>query len=400
MRLSSLGAFSIVALSAACLVRSPPRAEVPRSVPDAGIGPAPSVAISAADASTPLASQAVDAGGPLPLTMVIGGDVTLGFHYEEYVDDQIAKGKTRDEMLGYGFDRIRPALDGGDLFVVNLECPFTARGDKIEKNFNFRARPELVATLLNAGVGAVSLANNHMMDYGPVGLADTLATLDTAKIPHFGAGRTLAEARQPAIVTVKGVRIAFLGYFFLGDHNIEPPEVIATESTPGVAGHHDNADVMEKMLREDIALARPRADLVIPFFHWGKEGEHEPQPYQQRLAHAAIEAGAAAVFGSHPHVLQGMELFHGGPVLYSMGNFVFGGNWNPRVKESAIVRLRMSSAGYLGSEIIPIQTDLYPERPAQPFLLEGDAGTVVLQHLAEYSKAFAQPLPGLPGNPP
>lgn len=332
--------------------------------------------------------------------MVVGGDVTVGFHYEEWFDEQVSKGKTRDEMFAWGFAQVKPVVDGADLFVVNLECPFTDRGEKIEKNFNFRARPELVNVLLAGGVGAVSLANNHMMDYGPVGLEDTLATLDQAKIPHFGAGRNLAEARKPAIVERGGVKIAFLGYFFLGDHNIEPPEVIATDNTPGVAGHHDDVDAMEKMLREDVALARSQADLVIPFFHWGKEGEHLPQPYQSRLVRAAFEAGAAMVLGSHPHVLQGMELVDGKPVLYSMGNFVFGGNWNPRDKESALVRFRLTPGGFQSADVIPIQTDRYPDVPVQPFPLQGDDAEKVLWHLNQYSAGFPKMLPPLEAHPP
>jgi poly-gamma-glutamate capsule biosynthesis protein CapA/YwtB (metallophosphatase superfamily) len=342
-----------------------------------------------------LGASAVHADPPRPIVLVAGGDVTLGYHYEEYVDGEVAKGKPRDAMIGWGFEKVKAALNGGDLSVVNLECPFTARGEKIPKNFNFRASPQLVAALLSANVGAVSLANNHLMDYGPEGLFDTLDALDAAKIPHFGAGRTLAEARAPAILERGGVKIAFLGYFFLGDHNIEPLEVIATAQKPGVAGDHQDASAMEKMVREDIAAAKARADLVIPFFHWGREGKHVPEPYQVSLAHAAVEAGAAAVLGSHPHVLQGFELYRGVPIAYSLGNFVFGGNWDPQPKESALWKARFTSAGYRSSEVIPLQTDRYPEVPVQPFVLEGEAAKQILQHLAEYSAGFKQTLPEL-----
>jgi poly-gamma-glutamate capsule biosynthesis protein CapA/YwtB (metallophosphatase superfamily) len=333
------------------------------------------------------------------ITLVVGGDVTLGYHYEEYFDAQVAKGKTRDEMFAWGFSQVKPAAAGADLFLVNLECPFTDRGEKIPKNFNFRARPEFVASLLAGGVDAVSVANNHMMDYGPQGLFDTLATLDQVKIRHFGAGRSLADARQPVVITRGGVRLAFLGYFFLGDHNIEPAEVIATASTPGVAGDHQDIDVMERMVREDVALAKSQTDLVIPFFHWGKEGQHVPEPYQVRLAHAAVDAGAAAVLGSHPHVLQGVEVYKGVPILYSLGNFVFGGNWDPKPKDSALWKARFSAGGYLSSELIALQTDRYPDVPVQPFVARGDVGRAVLDHLAEYSSGFAQTLPQLTRKP-
>src|SRR5579871_2493625 len=111
----------------------------------------------------PTSGGAADGGAPpeaRPITLVVGGDVTLGFHYEEYFDQQVEKGKTRDEMFAWGFQNVKALAEGADLFVVNLECPFTARGEKIAKNFNFRARPELIAALLSGGVGAVSIANN------------------------------------------------------------------------------------------------------------------------------------------------------------------------------------------------------------------------------------------------
>lgn len=327
--------------------------------------------------------------------MLVGGDVTLGYHYEEWFDDQVARGKTRDQMFAYGFKEVLPAIEGTDLFVVNLECPFTDRGEKIPKNFNFRARPEFVSSLVAGGVDAVSLANNHLMDYGAVGLMDTIAALDEAKIPYFGAGMNLAEARKPLILEKNGVKVAFLGYFFLGEHNIEPKEVHATDTTPGVAGHPSDVDLMEKMLRDDILAAKGKADVVIPFFHWGRENIHSLQPYQLRLAHAAIEAGASTVLGSHPHVLQGMELKNGVPALYSFGNFVFGGNWNPRKKQSALWKARFSRGGYLSSEIIPLHTDRFPEFPMQPYLLTGEPAEAVMRSLAEYSMEFERTLPEL-----
>ena len=104
---------------------------------------------------------------PPEVTVLVAGDVTLGYHYEEYVEEQVKKGKAKDEMVAWGFANVRALTTKADLFVVNLECPFTDRGEKITKNFNFRAKPELVAALVAGGVDVVSLANNHMVDYGP-----------------------------------------------------------------------------------------------------------------------------------------------------------------------------------------------------------------------------------------
>jgi len=348
----------------------------------------------------PKSAPAIVAKTERPIVLVAGGDVTLGYHFQEYFDEQVAKGRSRETMFGYPFREVQSAVQGTDLFVVNLECPFTERGEKIPKNFNFRARPELVSALLAGGVGAVSLANNHLMDYGPLGVIDTLETLDREGVPHFGAGRNLAEARQPAIVERRGLRIALLGYFFLGGNNIEPPELIATAERPGVAGHYSSVEVVEAMLREDIALAKSKADLVIPFFHWGREGSHLPETYQVRLGHAAIDAGAAAVLGSHPHVLQGIELYLGQPIVYSLGNFVFGGNWNPKNKEGALFKATFSPAGYLASEIIALKIDRYPDFPMQPIVVHDEPASAVIDRLAEYSRGFPQSLPQLPAGRP
>ncbi|MCA3016589.1 MAG: CapA family protein [Myxococcaceae bacterium] len=340
-----------------------------------------------------LVTAATDGGAPLRVTFA--GDVTLGFHVEEWADTLVAKGTPKDQALTWGFERVAPLTRAADLFVVNLECPFTDKGEKLQKNFNFRARPELLAGLLAGGVDVVSLANNHLMDYGPEGLFDTLTVLDTGRIARFGAGRTRADARAPALVEVQGVKLAFLGYFFLGDRNIEPREVIATATTPGVAGHFSDAAALEAMLVADVRAARKRADHVIPFFHWGREGRGQPEPYQVALAHAAIDAGASAVIGSHPHVLQGIELYRGKPVVYSLGNFVFGGNWNPTDKRTALVHLLLTKAGLAGVEVTPARSDDYPDRPCQPFLAEGAQADDVLDHLARLSAAFPATLPQL-----
>ena len=329
------------------------------------------------------------------ITLVAGGDVTLGAHYEEWVDGLRAKGEGGAAVDGWGFAEVKPLFAGADLVVVNLECPFTGRGEPIPKNFNFRARPSTVSVLVDAGVRVLSLANNHLMDYGPEGVEDTIATLDAAGIAHFGAGRTLAEARKPALVEVGGLRIAFLGYLILGEKHPEPPVVWATETSAGVAGHPSDWTVVEKMVREDVAAAKAQADLVIPFFHWGREGSKGPDAYQIALAKAAVESGAAAVLGSHPHVLHGMERIGKVPVFYSLGNFVFGGNWNPRDKDSVLVKARFDRSGYLGAELFPLKTDRYPDRPIQPYPLTGPEAEAVLQRLRSASAGFATPLPEL-----
>jgi poly-gamma-glutamate synthesis protein (capsule biosynthesis protein) len=211
-------------------------------------------------------------------------------------------------------------------------------------------------------------------------------------VAWFGAGRSLPEARAPRVVTVKGLRFAFLGTFFLGDRNIEPEAVIATVDRAGVAGHHDSLDAEVAMLTADIRAAKTKADHVIVFAHWGREGTGTPEPYQVALAHAAIEAGASAVIGSHPHVLQGAERWKGRPIFYSLGNFVFGGNWNPKDKRTALAELTFDRDGVRGVRVIPATSDAYPERPVQPALAEGPEAQAILDRVAELSKDLPEPL--------
>jgi poly-gamma-glutamate capsule biosynthesis protein CapA/YwtB (metallophosphatase superfamily) len=334
------------------------------------------------------------------MTMLVAGDVTLGYHYQEFVDEQVSKGRPRDEMIAWGFDQVRNLTKDADVFVVNLECPFTEHAQKIAKNFNFKARPELVAALLSGGVDVVSLANNHMLDYGPEGLFDTLNTLDTHGVAHFGAGRSLSAAREPALVKRNGLTVAFLGYFFLGDRNIEPPEVIALEGQPGVAGHFNDITALRKMMEVDIKAARKKADHVIPYFHWGREGFSTVEPYQTELAHLAIDLGASAVIGSHPHVLQGIELYRGKVIAYSLGNFVFGGNWNPKDKRTALLELSITKTAISVTRVIPAFSDAYPEVPVQPFVASGDQADATLKHLSAISRGFRATIPQLMNQEP
>jgi len=329
------------------------------------------------------------------VTLLVAGDVTLGGHYQEYVDQEISKGRSPDEAINRGFEKVRKVTRDADLFLVNLECPFTEGGEKVDKNYNFRARPELVAALGASGVDVVSLANNHVMDYGSGGLDDTLATLDDEGIRHFGAGVTLAGAREPAIVEIKGVRVAFLGYLFIGDQHPEPYEIFATDDQPGAAGHYDDVAAVQSMLVEDIQSAKEHADHVIPFFHWGREGQADVLAYQVTLAHAAIDSGASAVLGSHPHNLQGIEVYKGAPIAYSLGNFVFGGRWDPPDKRTALLELKLSKTGVTSTTVIPAYMDGFPKEPFQPYIVHGPDADVIRTYIAQLSAAFPETLKSL-----
>jgi poly-gamma-glutamate synthesis protein (capsule biosynthesis protein) len=198
-----------------------------------------------------------------------------------------------------------------DFTVGNLECVLGTAGKMVPKAYSFRAAGDS-PRFLKRYFTAVSLGNNHAFDFGPEGLVETLDLLDRETIGRFGAGRTLAEARRPLVLEKDGLKIAILAA-----NGFRADNYAATTETPGVA------PLREADLLADIAAARTQADVVVPFIHWGDELEAGPLEADRLFARKMIDAGAAAVIGSHPHVTQTVDVHRGAPVVYSLGNFVF-----------------------------------------------------------------------------
>ncbi|HTM58024.1 MAG TPA: CapA family protein [Candidatus Udaeobacter sp.] len=337
-----------------------------------------------------------DAARSAVALIAAAGDTTLGANLQAHYDDRASSGISPELLQSLYFSGVKPVLDWADLAMVNLECPFTDRGKPLPKNFNFRARPELVEILKEGSVDAVTLANNHLMDYGDVGVRDTVSALDHAGILHFGAGKNLGEARRALTVDRAGVRLGFLGYYFQDARDMrEPREVFATKHDAGVAGCYTDLGCMRKMLEHDVRHLAPDVDAAIPFFHWGHEGSTELRDYQIDLAHRAIDLGCRAVLGAHPHRFQAVEVYRGAPIFYSLGNFVFGGNKDPQDKLSAIARLRVPKSGPVDADLVPIQITRWPDAPFQPFPLEGDDKRAALVRLAGVSLGVAEMLPQL-----
>ena len=334
-------------------------------------------------------------GSEPSITIAAAGDTVLGFNLQDHFDVQLTLGRTREELFELYFRGVREVLGKADLAVVNLECPFTERGEKLAKNFNFRARPEMVEILRRGGVAAVSVANNHAMDYGAEGMQDTIQTLNDAGIGHFGTGSTLSDARRPLIVERNGFRVGFLGYYFQSTEDmLEPAEVYALEDRPGVAGCYTDLEQMKAMVSEDIAALAPNVDAVIPFFHWGKEGKYVVGDYQSELARLCIKQGARAILGAHPHRLHGVEVHEGAPIFYSLGNFVYGGIKNPDDTLTMIARLRIDHQK-VEAEVVPVRYTNWPDVPFQPVVLEGADRGKAIARIAELSRGFRRTLPML-----
>jgi len=247
-----------------------------------------------------------------PLRLLFGGDVMLG----RLVGEAMLR-----EGADYPLGTIAPLLREADLAIVNLECAICEpceRWHGLPKAFYFRAPPSAGQALQDAGIGLVSLANNHILDYDVQGLLDTVRILDLHHIAHVGAGTDLAAATAPVIVERRGVRIGMAAFC---DHQ---DDFAATDDHPGMAwlGLHDEAAAIDTFAR---ALAPLRAEGVrwpILSLHWGPNMVSEPSLAQRRLARAAIEVGWKIVFGHSAHVFQGVELHEGCPILYAAGDLV------------------------------------------------------------------------------
>jgi poly-gamma-glutamate synthesis protein (capsule biosynthesis protein) len=240
------------------------------------------------------------------------------------------------------------AFAAADLVVANLECPLTARGAPADKHVAFRSDPALARDLRAAGIDVVTLANNHMFDYGLDGMYDTLDALRAAGVAAVGAGRDLASALAPAILTAGGVRVAFVGLAStlpVGSGaapdrpGIAPVRVTTSyvvdgtglDETPGIAPVVETrcwpADV--EAATAAVAAAKRAADVCVVAIHWGVPNGWVAQfqdpiaMYQRPLAQALVAAGADAIVGHHPHVLHGIEVINGRPVFHSLGNFLF-----------------------------------------------------------------------------
>lgn len=268
-----------------------------------------------------------------PMAHASSGDASLIF-----VGD-IMVAETPGELISRGEDPFQPfaaLLSSHDVRIGNLECVVATTGTAEEKPYTFRADPRTLP-VLKRHFDAVSLANNHSGDFGKAAFAEQLALMDTAGLPYFGGGRDATAAHAPWIVERNGVRIALLGYV-----EFKPRSFEADASRPGVAWSGEDDDVIE-----DIIAARRvhRADIVIPFMHWGWEDEPDPSPRLRAFARRMIDAGADLVVGGHPHVTQGAEYYRGKPIIYSLGNFLFNGFDTPATTTGWVLSARVDRTG-------------------------------------------------------
>ncbi len=299
----------------------------------------------------------------LKIKLYFAGDVTFANHFENHVKDNYT----------YAFKKLQWFSDA-DVSMFNLENPLTTNGQKVEKLYNFRAKPEYVEILKDAGIDIVTIANNHIYDYGPQGLFDTITNLSKGNIYYIGAGRNIFEARHPVIFYIKGKKVAFFAYYGTHKHS---------DSYPATADSAGTAMRRLKIIKEDIARFRDQVDVVIVNFHWGIEKAELPGKDQISFAHQVINYGADLIVGHHPHVLQGIEKYKNKIIAYSLGNFIFGGN-SRKTYNTAVLQIDISG-DTISATLIPIKVNYW-----QPSRLEGSEGEEVLDHIKKISAPFKE----------
>lgn len=276
---------------------------------------------------------------PDPVTLLFAGDVNLD------EDSKPVKRYDREQKGiagGLSPDLIRE-MKAADILMINNEFAFSSRGAEAKnKSYTFRANPKRVEILKEMGVDIVSLANNHALDFGTDALIDTFATLEDAGIDYVGAGETLDRAKAPVYYNIGGVKIAFLA----ASRVVFAMDWYAKEDRPGMVGTYDPALILESIREAD-----KYSDYVVVYVHWGVEMTNEPVDYQRELAMKYIDAGADAVVGCHPHVMQGLEFYKGKPIAYSLGNFWF----NASNRESGLLRLFLDCDGTFKVQLIPVR---------------------------------------------
>lgn len=301
------------------------------------------------------------------VTLVAAGDLLLGARTASLI---------RTHGIHAPFDSIRSITQHADIALANLEAPFAAStaGEPYPKQYNFKVVPKYAGGLVSAGLDVVTLANNHMMDYGEEALRSTLHVLDSLNIQHAGAGLTFEEAHRPIQFMRNGLTFGFLAYSLT-----YPDSFWAAPGRGGTA--YPASSRMKRQIRE----LKASNDFVIVSFHWGGEKKTSPKDYQKRYAHQAIDAGADVIIGHHPHVVQGVEVYREKPIAYSLGNFIFGSY--SRHANGALLEVEFHPNGKIEGRILPINVNNHEIR-FQPRLLRGGKRAEMIRHINDISLAL------------
>lgn len=279
-----------------------------------------------------------ETAAPPEFTLVAVGDVML---------DGLTSARLRHYDPGYPFAASAPLLKEGELVFANLECPISRRGEAASKPYTFCADPLAVDALTAAGINLVSLANNHILDYGADALEDTFELLEERGIAYAGAGRNEEEARKGVFLEINGVKTAVLAYSGIFKHGY-----------PAWRAGPDNAGTLfypeKEQFSADIRKAGQWADVVVVSLHWGDEYTYEVNEEQRETGRLAVESGADLVLGHHSHTPQGIEIYKGRPIVYSLGNFLFYPFTKTFCNESFILQASVGKNGVAEMRLLPV----------------------------------------------
>lgn len=314
--------------------------------------------------------EATEAPKPKPVEknvlLSFAGDCTLGTDTNFNQSTSLpAAVKANGNDYSYIFKNVKSIFDKDDYTLVNLETTFTNATEKVDKGasvqFHFKGPKEYANILTDGSVEGVTIANNHIYDYGQKGFDDTVKALEDKNIDITGEGHIIKK-------TINGVKFGFLGY-----------------------QAWDNSEKTKEKIKKDIdSLKADGTQVIIPYFHWGIERDNKPADYQVDLAHFAIDNGASMVLGSHPHVIQSMEDYKGKLIAYSLSNFAFGGNSNPQDKRTFILQAKFN---FKDNDLDNIEYKVLPATISSvsskndyvPTLAKGETAKSILNFMNELS---------------
>lgn len=260
-------------------------------------------------------------------------------------------------------------LNACDVFMINNEFTIGERGTPLPgKKWTFQVEPDKIQIFRGLGADIVSLANNHIYDYGEVGFYDTIDNLQKASMPYVGAGNNLEEAAKPYYFIVNGVKVGIVAASCAEKSTSFNP--VATAETHGIMGTYDSAAFVDAIKKADA-----ECDILVAYVHWGTENTTVLDAQQKKLAREYIDAGVDAVIGGHTHCLQGMEFYKNAPIVYSVGNFWF----NSRTLDSCVITLEVDRAGEMGIRIMPLK-----QQNCETRLLTGDEGRALFDRVESY----------------
>ena len=305
-------------------------------------------------------------------TVSIVGDISLADNWE-VMPQYDSRGQGVNGILS---DEVLKIMRESDYMIANSEFTVSNRGTKIPgKMYTFRASPERLSIYGDMGVDLVTLANNHVYDFGPLAFSDMLDSFKAIKMPYIGAGRNLDEAKRPYYLTLpNGYRVAFVNATRAEKWGIDTPG--ATATTGGVLLCHDTTEFINT-----IKEAKANSDYVVAIVHWGTEKSHRLEQVQKTTAQDYLNAGADIIVGGHAHTLQGIDYNAGKPIIYNLGDFIF----NNGTEDTGILQIKFLADGGVKYYFLPgQQKDVYTT------LLSGNARTQKIDEILSYDGSNAK----------